>query len=384
MSQQHDWLLEHMPPSLREIGPQELSWWQWLSLPALAVSALALAIPLSRLSRALLARMLRSEQIGSDDPRLQRVTGPFLLGWATVLFAAGLPWLRLHPEARAAVYVGLRATGLLAFYWALSRGIDVASHAFTGSAWGRAHPSSRSLLPLASKVGKVFVVVLAVVAFLSELGYAVTSLVAGLGIGGVAVALGAQKTLENLFGAFSIGADQPFLQGDVVRVGDLTGTVEVVGLRSTRIRTQDRTLVTIPNGKLADLQIESFALRDRLFFGTTLRVVYGTRAEQLRAILVGLEAALREQPKLWPDGMSVRLVGLGEYSLNIDVQAWFSTTDWNEFLVIRQQALLRFIEVVESQGSALAFPTRTVQLETHPAAASSPSSSRTPQPPGDI
>lgn len=103
-------------------------------------------------------------------------------------------------------------------------------------------------------------VVLALVAFLSELGYAVTSLVAGLGIGGVAVALGAQKTLENLFGAFSIGADQPFLQGDVVRVGDLTGTAELVGLRSTR--TEERTLVTIPDGKLADMQIESFALRD--------------------------------------------------------------------------------------------------------------------------
>jgi MscS family membrane protein len=381
MSQQHDWLLDHMPPSLREIGPQELSWWQWLSLPALAACALGLAIPLSRLSRALLARVLRTERASADEARLQRVSGPFLLGWATVLFAIGLPWLRLHPEARAAVYVGLRAIGLLAFYWALSRGIDVAGHVFTGSAWGRAHPSTRSLLPLASKVGKIFVVILAVVAFLSELGYPVTSLVAGLGIGGVAVALGAQKTLENLFGAFSIGADQPFLQGDVVRVGDLTGTVEVVGLRSTRIRTQERTLVTIPNGKLADLQIESFALRDRLFFGTTLRLVYGTRAEQLRAILASLEAVLREQPKLWPDGMSVRFVGLGEYSLNIEVQAWFSTTDWNEFLVIRQELLLRFIEVVESQGSALAFPTRTLQLETP--AASSLASARTRHPHGD-
>jgi MscS family membrane protein len=375
MSQQQDWLIEHMPPSLREIGPQELSWWQWLSLPGLAVCSLALALPLSHLSRALLARVLRNGATSADEARLRRVSGPLLLGWATVLFSLGLPWLRLHPEARAAVHVGLRATGLLAFYWALSRGIDVVGQVVRVSAWGGTHPSTRSLLPLASKVGKVFVVVLAVVAFLSELGYAVTSLVAGLSIGGVAVALGAQKTLENLFGAFSIGADQPFLQGDTVRVGDLTGTVEVVGLRSTRIRTQERTLVTIPNGKLADMQIESFAPRDRLFLGITLRLVYGTRAEQLRAILAGLEQALREQPKLWPEGMSVRFVGLGEYSLNIDVQAWFSTTDWNQFLVIRQEALLRFIEVVENNGSALAFPTRTLQLETPLAASASPASS---------
>jgi MscS family membrane protein len=364
MSQQtHDWLLEHMPPSLREIGPQQLSWWQWLGLPGLALCALALAIPLSRGSRLLLARLLH-RGTGADPSRLRHVSGPLLLGWTTVLFALGVPWLRLTVPAHSAVSVWLRATTLVAFYWALSRGIDVAHQALVGSRWARAHSASRSLLPLAARVAKVFVVVLAVVALLSELGYAVTSLVAGLGIGGVAVALGAQKTLENLFGAFSISADQPFLQGDVVRVGDLTGTVEVVGLRSTRIRTQDRTLVTIPNGKLADLQIESLAVRDRLFFGTSLRLIYGTRAEQLRSILAGLEAALREQPKLWPDGVSVRLVGLGEYSLNIDVQAAFATTDWNEFLVIRQELLLRFLEIVERAGSAFAFPTRTVQLAT--------------------
>jgi MscS family membrane protein len=314
------------------------------------------------LTRAVLARVLKRDTLHDGQGRLQRVGGPLLLGWAALLFGLGLPWLRLPPDARAPVSIALRAAGLVAFYWALSRGIDVAQHVLGGSTWGRAH--SRSLLPLASKVGKVFVVVLAVVALLSELGYAVTSLIAGLGIGGVAVALGAQKTLENLFGAFSIGADQPFLQGDVVRVGDLVGTVEVVGLRSTRIRTQDRTLVTIPNGKLADMQIESLAVRDRLFFGTAIRLIYGTRAEQVRTILTGLEAALREQPKLWADGVTVRFVGLGESSLNIDVQAWFATTDWNEFQAIRQELLLRFLQVVEAAGSAFAFPTQTVHLRS--------------------
>ncbi|HEU4581912.1 MAG TPA: mechanosensitive ion channel domain-containing protein [Polyangiaceae bacterium] len=367
--QAQDWLLEHLPPSLREIGPQQLSWWQWLGLPVLAALALAFAIPLSRLTRAVLARVLQLDPVHGEahdgEARLQRVSGPLLLAWGTLLFSIGLPWLRLTDAARAAVQVGVRATGVVAFYWALSRGIDIAQHVLGASSWGRAH--TRALLPLASRVGKVFVVVLAVVALLSELGYAVTSLIAGLGIGGVAVALGAQKTLENLFGAFSIGADQPFLQGDVVRVGDLVGTVEVVGLRSTRIRTRDRTLVTIPNGKLADQQIESLAVRDRLFFGTSIRLVYGTRAEQLRSVLSGLEAALREQPKLWPEGVTVRFVGLGESSLDIDVQAWLATTDWNEFQQIRQELLLRFLQVVEAAGSAFAFPTQTVHVQPSPA-----------------
>jgi MscS family membrane protein len=368
----HDWLLEHLPPSLRAIGPQHLSWWQWSGLPLLAVGSAALAIPLSRVTRALLARLLQRERGPELERRLQRVSGPLLLGWATLLFALALRWLRLHEQASDAVQVGIRASGLLAFYWALSRGIDVLRELLGSTQWGQA-ASTRSLLPLGAKVGKVFIVVLAVMAFLAELGYAVTSLIAGLGIGGVAVALGAQKTLENLFGAFSIGADQPFLQGDAVRVGDVTGTIEVIGLRSTRIRTQERTLVTIPNGKLADQQIESLAARDRLLLNSPLRLVYGTSAAQMRAILQGVEAALREQPKLFPDGLTVRFVGWSESSLNVDVSAWFATTDWNEFLVIRQELLLRFMEVVEREGSAFAFPTRTVHLQ--PASPVTPHSS---------
>lgn len=257
-----DWLLEQLPSSLRAVGPQQLSWpqqlpwWQGLGLPLLGVCAAALAIPLSRVTRALLARLLQRERRPELDQRRQRESGPLLLGWATLLFALALSWLRLHEQASAAVHVGIRAAGLLAFYWALSRGIDVRRELWSHSQWGKAL-SKRSLLTLGAKVGKVSIVVLAVMAFLSELGYAVTRLVAGLGIGGVAVALGARKTLEDLPGAFAIGADQPLIQGDAVRVGDVSGTVEVVGLRSTRIRTQERTLGTIPNGKLADQQIES-------------------------------------------------------------------------------------------------------------------------------
>src|SRR5262245_43304640 len=111
MSQQtQDWLLDHMPPSLREIGPQALSWWQWLSLPVLAACALALAVPLSRLSRAVLARvLLRGEARSAVEARMKRVASPLVLAWASLLFWIGLPWLRLPPEARAAVQIGLRA-----------------------------------------------------------------------------------------------------------------------------------------------------------------------------------------------------------------------------------------------------------------------------------
>jgi len=147
-----------------------------------------------------------------------------------------------------------------------------------------------------------------VVAVLSELGYPVASLIAGLGIGGLALALAlaAQKTVENLFGAFSIGVDQPFQEGDFVRIEDFVGTVESVGLRSTRIRTLDRTLIIMPNGKLADMRIETFSVRDRMRLSCVIGLVYSTTETQMRQVLTGLEARLRAHPKIWAETVVVR------------------------------------------------------------------------------
>jgi MscS family membrane protein len=202
-----------------------------------------------------------------------------------------------------------------------------------------------------------------VVAVLADLGFAVTSLVAGLGIGGLALALAGQKTVENLFGAFSIGVDQPFRVGDFVTVEGVMGTVEVIGLRSTRIRTLERTVVTIPNGKLADMRIESFAPRDRIRFASVLGLSRATTAEQARAVLAGIEQALRAQPKLWPDSVTVRLKEITATSLDVEVQAWFTTTDFPEFQAIRQELLLSFMAIVEQAGTSLAIPTRAVHVQ---------------------
>jgi len=363
MSQQMDaWLLQHLPSRLQQPGPYQLAWWQWLALVLLVLAAWGLATPLSHLTRGLLTRLARRTATPWDDALFGNLRGPLRLAWTTALCFAGLPWLHLAEHARSSLHSALRVAALAAFFWALLRAVEVVRRDLAESSWGQGHPATRSLLPIAGKLGQLFVFVLAVLTLLSELGYQVTSLVAGLGIGGVAVALGAQKTLENVFGAFAIGSDQPFLQGDTVRVGDLVGTVEVIGLRSTRIRTPDRTLVTIPNGKLADMQIESLAARDRLRLSCTLGLGYGTRPAQLRAVLAGLERVLREHPKLWPDTVTVRFSGFAESSLNVDVMAWFLTSDWNEFLAIREDTLLRFMEVVEREGSSFAFPTRTLHM----------------------
>ena len=220
-------------------------------------------------------------------------------------------------------------------------------------------------MPLGARIGKALVVAMAIVGILSTLGYPVASLVAGLGIGGLAIALAAQKTVENLFGAFSIGVDQPFREGDFVRVDDFVGTVESIGLRSTRFRTLDRTLITLPNGRLADMRLESFAARDRMRLSTVVGLVYETSSAQMRAVLEGFETVLRGHPKIWPDAIVVRFSELASSSLNVDVMAWFRTSDWSEFQLIRQEILLEFMSVVERAGTSFAFPTTTVHLAAH-------------------
>jgi MscS family membrane protein len=146
-------------------------------------------------------------------------------------------------------------------------------------------------------------------------------------------------------------------------VAECPGATEAgIGLRSTHVRTLDRTLVKVPNGRLADLRIESFGERDRIRFFTTIRLVYGTTADQLRAVIRDTETLLTTHPRVWPDGIAVRLVGLGEYSLDVNVNAWFAT-DWADFEFIRQDVLLAIMDIVERANTRLAMPMQVLRIE---------------------
>ncbi len=362
------WALDHLPAPLLRPGPLDLVWWQWLALLPLAGLAWALGAFLGRATRALVLRLARRTQASWDDVVAARLGGPLTLAWS--LGAAGLMLaaLGLAQPAQALVDRLLRAGLLVVVFWSMLRGVDVAMASLSQAAWARERQGSRSLLSLTGRIAKVVVAALAVIAALSELGYPVASLLAGLGLGGLAFALAAQKTVENLFGALSIGLDQPFREGDFVRVEEMVGTVEAIGLRATRIRTLDRTLVSIPNGRLADMRLESFSARDRIRLACDLGLVYETTDHQMRTVLEGLEATLRGHPKIWPDAVVVRFKQFGASSLDVEIMAWFQTSDWGEFQAIRQEVLLQFMGVVQAAGTSMAFPTQTVHLHGAPGA----------------
>lgn len=367
-------LRNELPADWRKPSVLQLERWQWGAIPLLGFAIAGLTLLFVRLTRRFVARLatLQAGQTpdagarglaGSVAAVMTELEGPLRLGWASLLARVGLPLLGLAAATEASWERVFRVLFLIAFFWGAWRSVAAWTTHFLGSPYALQHPGTRSLIGLVSRITRFALVAFGILAALSEFGYSVTSVLAGLGIGGIALALGAQKTLENVFGAFALAVDQPIREGDLVRVGELTGQVESIGLRSTRIRTAERTVVSIPNGKLADLQLETFAARDRIRFVQRLSVELGTKSDQLQALLDGCKKVLHAQEKLSPNSATVSVVALGPFSIEVEVASWFATTDFDEFRVIREAVLLELLQVVETSGAVLAFPTNTVVVQ---------------------
>jgi MscS family membrane protein len=187
---------------------------------------------------------------------------------------------------------------------------------------------------------------------------------AGLGVGGIAVALAAQKTLENLIAGVSLITDQAVRVGDTLKLGDVLGTVEDVGLRSTRIRTLDRTLVSVPNGQIANMSLETLSARDKFWFHPVIGLRYETTPVQLRSIITGIRKLLTGHSSIDSSTVRVRFLRLGAFSLDVDIFAYAIARNWDDFLAIQQELLFSVMNVVREAGTEIAFPSRTVYLAT--------------------
>ena len=362
------WVRDFVPQRLQRYGPADVMWWQWLALPLLAALALVAGRSFGSVTTRVFRRLFRRTPTQWDERLLQRTSPALTLLWTVAAAALFLPWLGLRPGAHAFVRSLLGGVATVGAFWVAWRAVDVWAQFLHERPWAADNPSARSLLSVTRNLARVFVAVTGLVATLAAFGYPVATVLAGLGIGGIAIAFGAQKTIENLFGSISLAADQPFRVGDLVRIEDFTGNVERIGMRSTQIRTPDRTLVSIPNGKLADMRVEDFAARDRIRFAATLGLACGTSEEQLRSVLTGIETLLRATPKVWPETVVSSFVAIGTSSLDVEVMCWFETSDFAEFRALRQQVLFGILRVVREAGTSFAFPTRALQLVDAPPA----------------
>ncbi len=221
---------------------------------------------------------------------------------------------------------------------------------------------TRSLLRLGRRVVDVIVFMAGGLVVLRYYGIDATAALAGLGIGGIAVALSAQKTLENVIGGVSIIFDRAVRVGDSLRIGTMSGNVEFVGLRSTRIRTMDRTVLTIPNGQIATLNIETLSERDKFWFHHVVGVTYETSADRLRSITNEIREHLRRQSRVDDSSIRVRVVGFAPAAIEIEISVYLFVHDWEDFLEMQEQLLLAIIAIVERHGSSLALPTQVVRV----------------------
>ena len=210
-------------------------------------------------------------------------------------------------------------------------------------------------------LGIVAIVYLAI--YVADLfGIPATPLIASLGVGGLAIALAVRPTLENVIGGFILFADKPVCVGDFCRYGDQVGTVEEIGLRSTRVRSLERTTVTIPNAEFSQLQLDNFSKRDMRLLNTMLTLRYETSPEQMRYILARLRKLLLGHPKVTPEPARVRFVKFDDFSKNVEIFAYLDCQDQNDFLAIQEDILLRIEDIIEEAGTGFAFPSQTAYL----------------------
>jgi MscS family membrane protein len=218
------------------------------------------------------------------------------------------------------------------------------------------------LLPFIRKGLRAFVVVMIALMLAQTLGYPISGLLASLGIGGLAVALAAKDSLANIFGSLMIILDRPFQIGDWIKAGEVEGTVEEIGFRSTRIRTFAKTLITIPNSALTNLSINNFSRMPKRRIKMSVGVSYATSPTEMRDAVEKIRNMLREHPAIDQDFMLVNFTDFGASSLDILVYCFTSTTVWGEYLEARQDVCLKIMDILEAMGLEIAFPSRTVYL----------------------
>jgi MscS family membrane protein len=335
--------------------------WQWLALlvfiPVAAAAAWLLLVLLQ-----IPLRWWARKRGQTELAQWRSVSAPawLLAGTLVHRILAGylgvplLPWHYYKQVTAVAVIIGA--------FWIFWRVIRWFLQRVRNRALAHGHSGTGSLMLLGERIIKAVVVVIALFLVMSVLGFNMSTALAGVGIGTLAVGFGAQQTIANLFGGVSVLGDEVIRVGDVCKFGDRTGTVEDIGLRSTRVRTEERTLLAIPNGTVATINVENLSRRDKILFKTVLGLHLDTSAEQLRHVLAEIRGVLSGHEKLEKNTIRVRLTELTANAINVELVCYVLTRDFDEFATVREELLLRIMNFVEDSGTSLASPSQTLYL----------------------
>ncbi len=346
-----------------------LEYWQYVGILLL----LAMGIVVHKFLSFILGHflILLIERMGYKDiahNHIPKVAKPLSI-WVLVLFLlAFVPALQLPVSLAAYTLTVLNLLAYVMVIVVLYRMIDL-----VGIAWeklsakqGLESHLGEQLKPMLRKMLKTVVVIIGVLFILQNLEFNITTLLAGLSLGGLAFALAAQDTIKHIFGSVLIFTDKPFKVGDWISFNDMDGTVEEVGLRSTRVRTFHNSLIYIPNGRLADMAVDNYGERKYRRFFTKISITYDTPPVLIEKYLQGLRLITANHPQTRKDLYHIYLNEYNAFSLDILFYIFFEVPDWGAELKAREEVMLSSIRLAQELGVRFAFPTQTLHVEEFP------------------
>jgi MscS family membrane protein len=329
--------------------------WRWLSILITITVVILLTSLATRLLFLVLKILLNMKHLQDEKEILAQLKQPVRMLLVALAISLLQPYT-LSLLARSYWTATARFLGMVGVAWFFVRLMDIAGNIATRRSVAAGTREKIAIITLGRRLFKIFAIFIVLLLMLKGAGINVSAMLAGLGIGGIALALAAQKTLEDLFGGISIILRDSVRVGDFCRVADQTGVIEDVGLSSTRLRTLDRTVVSIPNSKMAQINSENFALRDKFWFHHFLLLRYDATGAQAGDIVAKVQALLESSTEVESTTFRVNVVGVVNSSLQIEVFAYVLTSTYNLFLVQQQKLLLGVLGVVEEAGTALAVP----------------------------
>ncbi|SFD96951.1 mechanosensitive ion channel family protein [Flavobacterium phragmitis] len=365
VSKEKTFLDRILPTVLKERKLGNVPLGHWVVVVVMTVLSYLLARLLVFLIGLLVQKTWKKAATEQGTAIIEALTLPVHMYLTVLLFVAFTQRMGISIIVRQRFGIIIITIGILAFLILLWRMTDFVSM-FARSRMSRSgRISAISAILFLSRTTKAAIVVLGIIALLGIIGVDVTAGLAALGIGGIALALGAQKTIENFVGSVSLIADQPLRVGDYCRIDDIKGTVESIGMRSTTLRTSARTIVTIPNGQLSASKIENYTHRDRFIFNPIFNFRMETSPDQMRYLLVELRSLLYAHPAINNSNPIVRFTGITADALKVEVTAYIEAINVETSQEVQEDILLRMMDIIEQSGTSLAYPSQTLYMARH-------------------